>query len=126
MATKANCVQLEPLRKYVDAKARTAASPLAAGKYVTIRNGNGTLTSHKVGSPIPSLSRAWGSTLKGKATPTARRRPIFLTAFADPTITDDGAGNLIVDAPGTGGHGYDLSVTVPSIVQALEHPTSER
>ncbi|HEX9294950.1 MAG TPA: DUF4097 family beta strand repeat-containing protein, partial [Polyangiaceae bacterium] len=34
--------------------------------------------------------------------------------FANPTATPDGSGNIVVDAAGTGVHGYDLTVHLPS------------
>ena len=112
--TKENCLQFEPTVEYRGTP-RTATQAWSAGKNVSIKNRNGKLV---VLSDATSAGEVQVSgtpfTRDGQSDAEKQAATAHLSAMASPSASADAAGNVVIDAPGGGFDGYDLTVHLPS------------
>jgi hypothetical protein len=111
--TEADCLTIQPPKKYVGKNPFTGSAPWSSGKSVTINNGNGDVVVDATGtatelsaSAIPFAFNSPDATGEQAAITTMQN--MVLTVAADP------AGSVAVSGNGTGAHGFTLTVHLPS------------
>jgi hypothetical protein len=111
--TKDNCIQFEPTVEY-RGSARTATQAWSSGKSVSVRNHNGKLVVLSDAASTDVQVSGIPFTRDGTSDAEKQSATAHLAAMAPPSVAPDAAGNVIVDAPGGGVDGYELTVHLPT------------
>jgi len=112
--TQGNCIQIEPTVEYRGTP-RTATQAWSAGKNVSIKNSNGKLVVLSDAASAAEIDVSGTPfTRDGQSDAEKQAATAHLTAMASPSVSADAAGNVVIDAPGGGFDGYDLTVHLPS------------
>jgi len=111
--TKGNCIEFEPTEQYTG-NVRTVTQAWSSGKNVVVTNGNGDLKIFSDGATAEVRVDGTPFTRDGMSTAEANDAYARLAARPDPAVAADAAGNVTIDAPGSGFDGYRLNVHLPS------------
>jgi hypothetical protein len=110
---KDNCIELTPGQFYEGKTPVTGSAAWASGGAVTIRNGNGGTTVKADGAAGAVSYSAVPFDYEKANSEGAQAAHDYITQMRQPGIDGDGT-SVNISAEGNGGHGYHLTVTLPS------------
>jgi len=108
-----NCVTLEPLKRY-NGTPETKSAAWTAGKNVTINNGNGSITVNTASTTSDVVVTGAPFAMEA-ANDQGRQSAIsIMQNQLQLVVQPDASGNIGVTGNGTGNHGYEMTVSLPS------------